>query len=438
MSIDLSSHPCFDPKARHKYGRIHLPVAPRCNVQCNFCSRDFDCVNESRPGVTSGILLPEQAVEYLDKLMARKKNISVVGIAGPGDPFANPQETLETLKLVREKYPEILLCLATNGLNILPYIEELKNYNISHVTITISAVDPEIIKKIYAWYRYDKRVHNGAEGAPLILSRQLEAVRQLKAAGITVKINTIVLPGINEKHIAEVARVAAENGADVQNCIPCFRNTGTPFENIIPPTPEEMAAIRMEAGKFIKQMSHCARCRADAAGLLGEAMDPEDTADLKISAEGQGCSGSYIDNSRIEKAVYESLKARPYVAAASREGVFINAHLGEAMSFMILGKDGDGGVKLIEIRNSPESGGGILRWKELGALLSDCGAVFVSGVGAKPMYTLMAMGTYALVSEGLVIDAAAAALYGKPLKGVLKIQKSRCGQSCAGTGGGCG
>ena len=436
MSMDLSLHPCFDPKARHKYGRIHLPVAPRCNVQCNYCSRSFDCVNESRPGVTSGILSPQQAIEYLDKLMSRKKNITVVGIAGPGDPFANPDETLETLRLVREKYPEVLLCLATNGLNILPYIEELKNYNISHVTITINAVDVEIVKNIYAWYRYDKRVHNPAEGAAVILNSQLEAVRQLKKAGITVKINTIVLPGINDNHIVEVARVVSENGADVQNCIPCYRNVGTVFGNITPPTPEAMAVIRKEAEKHIKQMSHCARCRADAAGLIGDEMDPEDIADLKVTAA--GCGGEYIGTEQLENSVREASSAKPYVAAASMEGAFINVHLGEALGFKIYGKDGNGGVKLVDTRRAPATGGGINRWKELGNALSDCCAVFVSGVGAKPRYTLMAMGTQVLVAEGLIEDAAQAVLYDKPLKGILKVQKSRCGQSCSGTGGGCG
>ena len=436
MSLDLSTHPCFDPKARHKFGRIHLPVAPRCNVQCNYCLRDFDCVNESRPGVTSGILSPEQSLEYLDKLMARRKNISVVGIAGPGDPFANPVETMGTLKLVREKYPDVLLCLATNGLNILPYIEELKNYNISHVTITISAVDPEIIKKIYAWYRYDKKVRGGDEGANEILSRQLEAIRELKKAGITVKINTIVLPGINEKHITEVSRIVAENGADVQNCIPCYRNIGTPFENIVPPTPEEMAAIRVEAGKYLKQMSHCARCRADAVGLLGEAADPEDTADLKMAAA--GCGGDYTDTSKLEKIVADSLLEKPFVAFASQEGTFINVHLGEAASFLICARDGTGGVEFVETRLAPAAGGAMNRWKELGNILYNCSAVFVSGVGAKPKYTLMAMGIQVLVAEGLIADAAYAALYGKPFKGILKVQKTRCGQACSGTGGGCG
>jgi nitrogen fixation protein NifB len=405
-------------------------------VQCNYCSRDFDCVNESRPGVTSGILSPVQALEYLDKLMLRKKNITVVGIAGPGDPFANPEETLETLRLVREKYPEILLCLATNGLNILPYIDELKGYNISHVTITINAVDPEIIKKVYSWFRYDKKVHNALEGAALILKRQLFAITLLKEAGITVKINTVVMPGINEAHIVEVARVAAEHGADVQNCIPCYRNPGTPFENIVPPTPEEMLKIRNDAGKYIKQMSHCARCRADAAGLIGEEMDPEDSADLKISAA--GCAGEFIDSMQLEKAVREALLSRPNVAFASLEGSFINVHLGEAVGFLIYGKDGNGGIKLLAPRQAPPAGAGIKRWKELGKLLNDCSAVFVSGVGTKPRYTLMAMGLQVLVSEGLIQDAAKAALYGKSLKTILKVQKSRCGQSCSGTGGGCG
>jgi nitrogen fixation protein NifB len=72
-------------------------------------------VNESRPGVTTGVLSPDQAMMYLDTVFAQKKNISVVGIAGPGDPFANPEETMETLRLVREKYPDMLLCIASNG-----------------------------------------------------------------------------------------------------------------------------------------------------------------------------------------------------------------------------------------------------------------------------------------------------------------------------------
>src|SRR5512143_1402807 len=110
MALNRSRHPCFDAGARHHYGRIHLPVAPRCNVQCNFCDRRYDCPNESRPGVTSTVLTPTQAVEYLRRVGERIPDLAVVGIAGPGDPFANPEETMETLRLVRDHDPDILLC----------------------------------------------------------------------------------------------------------------------------------------------------------------------------------------------------------------------------------------------------------------------------------------------------------------------------------------
>ena len=106
------------------FGRVHLPVAPRCNIQCKFCDRKFDCVNESRPGVASGVLSLFQALAFLDEVLRKKDNISVVGIAGPGDPFANPVETVETLRRVREKYPDMLLCVASNGLNVGPYADD--------------------------------------------------------------------------------------------------------------------------------------------------------------------------------------------------------------------------------------------------------------------------------------------------------------------------
>ena len=58
--MDLSKHPCFNDAVRHQFGRIHLPVAPDCNIQCNFCDRRFNCVNESRPGVTTSVLTPPE------------------------------------------------------------------------------------------------------------------------------------------------------------------------------------------------------------------------------------------------------------------------------------------------------------------------------------------------------------------------------------------
>ncbi|MDR0394594.1 MAG: radical SAM protein, partial [Tannerella sp.] len=189
-------HPCFNAESRHLFGRIHLAVAPKCNVQCNFCNRQFDCTNESRPGITTAVLKPEEALHHLDEMEKKIKNLAVVGIAGPGEPFANPEETMKTLELVHAEYPDKLLCVSSNGLTIYEYIPRLAKLNVSHVTITVNAVDPEIGAKIYEWVHFNKKVYFGTEAARLLLRRQTEAIKRLKKCGMTVKINTVVIPGV--------------------------------------------------------------------------------------------------------------------------------------------------------------------------------------------------------------------------------------------------
>jgi L-lysine 2,3-aminomutase len=111
----LKNHPCFSVGAHKKFGRIHLPVAPMCNIQCKYCIRKYDCANESRPGITSKVMTPAEAMERVTAVVERNDNISVVGIAGPGDPLAN-EATFETLSLIHRAFPDLILCVSTNGL----------------------------------------------------------------------------------------------------------------------------------------------------------------------------------------------------------------------------------------------------------------------------------------------------------------------------------
>lgn len=272
MPLDLSQHPCFNDALRHRYGRIHLPVAPDCNVQCNFCDRRFHCVNESRPGVTAAVLSPHQASVYLEQALQRDPRITVVGIAGPGDPLASAEATLSTLRLVRARHPNMLLCVASNGLNVPQHAEALAELQVSHVTLTINAVDPEIGARIYAWVRDGKWPCRGLEAAGLLLERQREAVRRLKALGVLVKINTILIPTVNQDHVGHLARVVRQWGADILNCIPMYRVENTPFAELGEPTAAMLAEAREAAGRHLPLMQHCTRCRADACGLIHEPM----------------------------------------------------------------------------------------------------------------------------------------------------------------------
>jgi len=263
----ITDHPCFNGDVSHKFGRVHLPVAPRCNIKCNYCNRLFDCANEGRPGVTSRVMRPKESIAYLAEAMAAN-HISVVGIAGPGDPLANPEQTFTTLRLVKRKYPHLLRCLSTNGLSALTYIKEIIRYA-SHVTLTVNAVDADIGSSIYKWIKLGDRVHTGTNAAGIMMERQLEAIRHLKRAGIVIKVNTVVIPGVNDGHIEDIARVMEGLSVDMYNAMPLFPVKGTLFGDIAEPNAAEIRKLRERASAHLPQMTHCARCRADATGLIG-------------------------------------------------------------------------------------------------------------------------------------------------------------------------
>jgi nitrogen fixation protein NifB len=423
MTLKIANHPCFNDASRHKFGRIHLPIAPKCNIQCNYCNRKFDCMNENRPGVTSKILSPGQAMHYLDQAMILSPNIAVVGIAGPGDPFANPDETMETLRLVRAKYPEMLLCVATNGLDLLPYIDELAELQVSHVTITINAIDPVIGSEIYAWVRHNKKMYRDLDAAKLLIEKQLEALKRLKEVGVTAKVNSIIIPGINDTHVIEVARKVAELGADILNCMPYYSTTETVFENIAEPSVDMVSEIQNATSQYLPQMKHCARCRADAVGIIGEINSEEIMQKLAEAAA-------------LPKNPAES---RPYIAVSSMEGVLINQHLGEADRFLIYGMDDNGACILVDSRTAPPAGGGQQRWEALADSLNDCRALLVNGAGDSPTKVMKAKGIEVMVLEGVIEEAVYGIFNGQDLKHLMKSsQIHACGSSCSGTGGGCG
>lgn len=424
--MNLNDHPCFNKKAHHHFGRVHLPVAPRCNIQCKFCNRQFDCVNESRPGVTSAVLSPAQAMVYLEEVLRQKPNISVVGIAGPGDPFANAAQTLETCRRVRERYPDMMLCVATNGLNVTPYLDEMARLKVSHVTVTVNAVDPKISTEIYSWMRIDKRVKRAEEGAQILLNRQLEAIKGLKARGIMVKVNSIILPGINEDHIEAVAKKMKALGIDLFNCMPYYPSAGSDFEHLEEPSTETVNAIRKAAGQHVKQMRHCTRCRSDAVGMLGEMPSEGLMATLK------NCQHLEVLEPRGQK-----ISSRPFVAVASLEGVLVNQHLGEACQVLVYGEK-HGRIGLIEVRQTPEPGGGMDRWKELASILSDCRALLVNGAGGNPKKVLSNHGIAVIECEGVIEEAVRAVFAGEDLNHMAVRQPLACGSGCGGNSMGCG
>lgn len=268
---NIQGHPCFGGN-HHKNGRIHLAVAPRCNIKCGYCTRRHDCANESRPGVTSRLLSPQEALARVREVMASTiigPIIKVVGIAGPGDPLAN-EETLETFRLVGEEFPHLLKCMSTNGLLLPEKIDLLQNLDLHSLTVTINALDPEVGSRIYGHILYHGRRYTGEEAARILIGNQLAGIERAVGYGMTVKVNTVLIPGVNDDQVPRIARKVKDLGAFVMNVMPLIPQAD--FAHIVPPSPMALEAARQANEKIIDQFRHCRQCRADAAGLIGQDM----------------------------------------------------------------------------------------------------------------------------------------------------------------------
>ncbi|SEP27958.1 nitrogenase cofactor biosynthesis protein NifB [Propionispora vibrioides] len=318
-------HPCYSAEAHSKYARIHLPVAPRCNIQCNYCNRKFDCVNESRPGVTSEVLTPELAREKFVWVREKVEDLSVVGIAGPGDALADWQATKQTIKAIQAIAPEVVFCLSTNGLRLPDYAAEMVELGIHHVTVTLNALDSEIGAKIYQFITYQGRRYEGKAAAEILLQNQLAGIRYLTGHGILVKVNMVMIKGINDHHIPEVVKKVKELGVFVTNIMPLIPATGSNFENFPQTSMKEVNELRNLCQLDLPQMRHCQQCRADAIGRLHEDRSQE----FRMA-----------NRTGETKKVYNPVRKQYRIAVTSKYNKLVDQHFGHATGFTIYQGDG--------------------------------------------------------------------------------------------------
>lgn len=409
----IEKHPCYSEEAHHHYARMHVAVAPACNIQCNFCNRKYDCANESRPGVVSELLTPEEAAHKVLVIAGKIPQMTVLGIAGPGDPLANPQQTFRTFGLVAEKAPDIKLCLSTNGLMLPNYVDQIKELNIDHVTITINMVDPKIGTKIYPWVRYQRKRWTGEEASQLLHERQMEGLQALQEADILCKVNSVMIPGINDQHLVEVDEAIRARGAFLHNIMPLISapEHGTYFglNGQRGPTPKELKALQDSCSGNMKMMRHCRQCRADAVGLLGEDRSQEFTKDkfLEMTPEYNLEKRQEVHAHIKEvKEAQQSAKAeriakkkargeKILIAVATKGGGIVNQHFGHAKEFQIFEVDGVE-AKFVghrKIDQYCQTGYGESATLEgIISAIQDCKAVLASKIGDCPEEMLLKAG----------------------------------------------
>jgi nitrogen fixation protein NifB len=419
------NHPCYSEEAHHYFARMHVAVAPACNIQCNYCNRKYDCANESRPGVVSELHHPVQAVKKVLAVAATIPQMTVLGIAGPGDPLANPERTFETFRMLSEQAPDIKLCVSTNGLSLPDQVEELAKYNIDHVTITINCVDADVGAQIYPWIFWKNKRIKGREGAAILIEQQQKGLEMLVAKGILVKVNSVMIPGVNDQHLAEVSKIVKAKGAFLHNVMPLISEAehGTYYglTGQRGPTHDELQALQDACSGDMNMMRHCRQCRADAVGLLGEDRGSEFTMDkieemdinypeaMKMRAEVHAAINEELESKRLAKEAKVQLVSiqgiqkkevtRPVLmAVATKGGGVINEHFGHASEFLIYEASSEGVRFIGHRKTTPYCEGGDTCGDGESALdktlkvLAGCEAVLCSKVGYEPWGPLEAAG----------------------------------------------
>jgi len=232
----------------------------------------------------------------------------------------------------------------------------------------------------------------------------------------------VMIPGINDQHLAEVSRVVKSKGAFLHNVMPLIAEAehGT-FYGVMGqrgPTPDELQDLQDSCSGDMNMMRHCRQCRADAVGLLGEdrgdefTLDKIEEMDIDYQAAMEKRKVIHVaiqaemDSKRLEKAQKAQqhkeepkLTTRPVLMAVATSGQgVINMHFGHAKEFLIYEASPDG-VRFISHRKADQYCGGDSTCGDGESVLqltiralAGCEAVLCSKVGYEPWEQLEAAG----------------------------------------------
>jgi MoaA/NifB/PqqE/SkfB family radical SAM enzyme len=407
-----NKHPCFSISCAAACGRIHLPVAPKCSIQCNYCRRRFDCVNESRPGVSSKILSPREALERFLAAKMIMPNLSVVGIAGPGDALANAEETFETLRLIRDTDRDVLFCVSTNGLLLPEYAERLRDSGVTHITVTVNTLNAKTGGRIYRYIDYQGKRLMRDKGAEILLQNQIEGIKKAAGLGIRCKVNIVMLKGLNDGEIPLIVEKVWDLGVSISNIMQLIPVKRSLFQDMPLISAAQIDLLRKKCETILPQMYHCKQCRADAFGTL-----QKDMTHTFIE-----CA---VENKKTGTPKIETQNDRLKFAVSSRDGSVVDLHFGHTKVFFIYEYE-NGEVTLKEKRNVENYCSGTEacaeNWNRLEAVIGaigDCNGVITMRVGNAPERELYNKGVGVFITYDYAENAVREAV--KKMKGTVYV-----------------
>lgn len=166
---------------------LRISITDRCNFRCIYC-------------------MPEEGIHFLDHKEVLtfdeiiricqagvKLGIKKLKITG-GEPLVR-RDALTLMRRLKEIEGIEEVTLTTNGYLLKRYIDELVEIGIDGVNISLDARDPALFSKITRGFDVNKVI---------------DAIAGCVAVGIKTKVNTLIMPGINEDQILPMTELAKD------------------------------------------------------------------------------------------------------------------------------------------------------------------------------------------------------------------------------------
>jgi cyclic pyranopterin phosphate synthase len=174
---------------------LRVSLTGNCNLACTYCVSDLKAKTDSR--VRKGILSVDELFTIISSLHLINP-LDTVRLTG-GEPllYKGAERLVERLK----DLSGIRVKMTTNGVLLKDKISSFKKAGIDSVNVSLDAMDEEI------FFRITKRRD---------LSKVLSGIEAAVKEGIPVKINSVIVKGVNENEIIPLLEYGERTGAVVR------------------------------------------------------------------------------------------------------------------------------------------------------------------------------------------------------------------------------
>ena len=229
---------------------LRVSVTDRCSLRCQYCAP----ATGSRKTADAAVLSYEEITEFVGLLLTRY-SLKGVRITG-GEPLVRPEIEKLVAMLAAHGVPD--LALTTNGQRLSEMAAPLRHAGLRRVNISLDSLDPRSFAAI-------------TRGG--VLEKTLAGIDAARRAGLDpVKLNVVVLRGVNEHEAPALVRFAMGHGCQVR------------FLELMP--------IGEAADGFESLFVSSAEVRSTLASEFGLAplpVDAEDTSRNFVAEDRRGC-----------------------------------------------------------------------------------------------------------------------------------------------------